>query len=87
MDSRGNNPEAFEKLLKTLDDKLQLGLLNYVRGVSSYHIEEDVLYLESDDEQTLDYLSKEPVRQQLELLAQDAIGVKEVVIRSSQTTS
>ena len=77
---KGNDPERWEKLLATLDAKLQLGLLEHVRRVQSYHFEADVLHLEPVNAQEAEYLKKSAVKYQLEILAQDAIGVAAVTI-------
>lgn len=78
---RGNDPERWEKLLTALDEKLQLGLLEHLKRISSYHFEENVLYVECNDGKDQAYLCKEPVLQQLKLLAEDAIKVEAVKIK------
>ena len=78
---RGNNPERWEVLLADLDEKLQLGLLDRLRRVASYHFEEDILYIEPGDTKDLDYLSKEPFLQQFKLLAEDSIKVTAVRVK------
>ncbi len=78
--SKGNNPELWEKLLVVLDEKLQLGLLDQLRRVTSYHFEEDVLYLEPANPESERYLLKDGVFQQLQILAQDAIGIEKIKI-------
>ena len=78
---KGNDPERWEKLLAVLDEKLQLGLLDHLEKVASYHFESDILYLEPCNEENLDYLTNSPNIQQLSLLAQDAISVTEVQIK------
>ena len=80
-ESKGNNPERWRKLLDTLDEKLQLGLLDRLRKVAAYHFEEDILYVEPASQDEEDYLRKDTVFHQLELLAQDAIGVDKVKIK------
>lgn len=79
--SKGNNPELWEKLLNDLDEKLQLGLLDHLRRASSYHFEEDVLYIEPGSPESEKYLTKHAVLQQLQLLAQDAVGVEKIKIK------
>lgn len=81
MASKGNNPQAWEKLLNHLDDKLQLGLLDHMKRVAAYHIEDDILFIEPGSKSDEDYLKREGVFQQLNLLAQDAIKVERVKIR------
>jgi hypothetical protein len=78
---KGNDPERWNKFLETLDEKLQLGLLEYLRRVSSYHFEEEILYIEPSSQEDLEYLTKDTVFQQLELLAQDAIKIESVKIK------
>ncbi len=79
--AKGNNPELWGKLLTDLDEKLQLGLLDKLRRIQGYHFEGDVLFIEagSDDDET--YLSKPATLQHLEVLAQDATGVRELRIK------
>lgn len=79
--TNGNNPELWTKLIEMLDEKLQLALLDRIRRTHAYHFEKETLILEAgsnDDEQ---YLKKPSTLQQLELLAQDATGVREVKIK------
>lgn len=78
---KGNNPERWQKFLNVLDDKLQLGLLDQMQKIKTYHFEEDTLYLEPQGDQEANYLAKDAVFHQLELLAQDAIGVDKVKIK------
>lgn len=87
MDSnptKGNNPELWETLLKALDEKLQLGLLDRMRRVAHYHFEGDTLFIEPATEEEAAYLSKDSVFHHLELLAQDAVGVEKVKITKIQ---
>jgi hypothetical protein len=78
---RGNDPERWESLLATLDEKLQLGLLEHLKRVISYHFEENILYIECGDLKDQGYLTKDPVLQQLKLLAEDSIKVESVKIK------
>jgi hypothetical protein len=79
--SKGNNPQLWLKFLDALDEKLQLGLLNYLQRIAAYHFEEDVLYIEPGSAEDSDYLSRDSVLQHLQLLAQDAIKVERVKIK------
>jgi hypothetical protein len=79
--TKGNNPELWSKLLADLDEKLQLGLLDKLRRIQGYHFEGDTLFLEAASEDDEAYLSKSATLQHLELLAQDATGVREVRIK------
>lgn len=79
--SKGNNPERWEKLLTGLDEKLQLGLLDKLRRITAYHFEEDTLFIEPGSDEDGDYLKKDSVLQQLELLAQDIINIEKVKIK------
>lgn len=81
--NKGNNPERWQKFLDTLDEKLQLGLLNYLQRISSYHFEGDDLYIEPGSAEDTEYLRRDSVLQHLQLLAQDAITVDRVKIKSS----
>jgi len=76
--SKGNNPERWAVLLEALDEKLQFGLLEYVKRVRSYHFEEDILYIQPGSTEDERYLKKSAVTQQLELLAQDAVKIERV---------
>lgn len=77
---KGNNPQAWDKLLAVLDDKLQLGLLEHLRRVHTYHIEDQVLAIQAGNLNDQEYLLRDPVFHQLELLAQDAIKVEKLKI-------
>ena len=79
--SKGNNPERWEKFLHGLDDKLQLGLLDKMHKIAAYHFEEDVLYLQPGSTQDEEYLKRDSVFHQLELLAQDLIAVDKVKLK------
>lgn len=85
--NKGNRPEAWEKLLETLDEKLQLGLLDRLKNAISYHFEADVLYIEPGDDDDAEYLSRDAVFQQLQLFAQDVTKVEKVKIRRGEFTS
>lgn len=81
MDStatKGNDPKRWDKLLIELDEKLQLGLLEHMRRVSSYHFEGDVLYVEPGSEEDKEYLKRDATFQQLVFLAQEAVGIEKV---------
>ena len=79
--AKGNNPERWEKLLDYLDQKLQLGLLDHLKRITSYHFEEETLYVVPGSEKDLGYLSRPAVLQQFEILAQDALKLEKVKIR------
>lgn len=83
--SKGNNAELWDKLLTELDDKLQLGLLDHLKRIASYHFEDDVLYVEPGTAEDEKYLTRDSVLQQLELLAQVACKVDRVKIRKRQS--
>lgn len=78
---KGNNPERWQKLLDALDEKLQLGLLDRLKKIASYHFEEDVLYLNPASAEDEAYLSRETHFHQLELFAQETIAVDRVKIK------
>ena len=78
--TKGNNPELWEKLLHLLDDKLQLGLLDNLKKVASYHFEDETLFLQPSTQESYDYLTKDAFFQQLQLLVHDATGVEKVKI-------
>lgn len=67
--SKGNSPEKWNKLLEELDDKLQLGLLDRLRRVTSYHFEGRELFIETSSAEDQQYLEKDSVRQQLSVFA------------------
>ena len=77
---KGNDPERWEKLLATLDDKLQLGLLDHLQRVSSYHFEDETLFIQPGSEKDYEYLTNPTFFQQLELFAQDITGAEKVKI-------
>lgn len=79
--AKGNKPELWQKFLDALDEKLQLGLLDQLKKIASYHFEEDILYIQPGSAEQEEYLKKDPVFHQLELLAQDAIGIDKVKIK------
>lgn len=81
--AKGNNPERWQKLLSTLDEKLQLGLLDHIRRVESYHFEADVLFLAPSSPQEAEYLGRSSVQQQLLLLVQDAVQIDKIEISSA----
>lgn len=78
---KGNNAELWDKLLVELDEKLQLGLLDHLKRIASYHFEADVLYVEPGTPEDEKYLSKDSALQQLQLLAQVACKVDRVKIK------
>lgn len=82
--SKGNDPERWEKLLEGLDEKLQLGLLGKLNKVAAYHFEESVLFVQPGSKEDEEYLRKDAVFQQFQLLAQDLIKIEKVAIRDYQ---
>ena len=81
---KGNNPEKWDTFLTALDEKLQLGLLKYLKNISSYHFEENILYVEPGSETDYNYLTKDAVLQQLRLMAQDILQVEDVKISTPE---
>ncbi len=81
VSSKGNNSNLWNTLLDELDEKLQFGLLERLRRVSSYHFEDDTLFIEpgSPDDET--YLSKSAVFTQLQVFAQSAVKVDRVKLK------
>ena len=79
--TRGNSPEAWNRLLSDLDEKLQLGLLDRLKRVASYHVEDETLFIEPGSPDDAQYLTKDTVFQQLELLAQETVKVERVKIK------
>lgn len=79
--AKGNSPELWQKVLDALDEKLQLGLLDRLRRAASYHIEDQILFIQAGTDEDQTYLKKGTTLHQLELLVQDAIGVKSVTIK------
>ena len=80
---RGNNQEGWAKLLAELDEKMQLGLLDRLRRIKSYHFEESTLTIETDNPEDLSYLAKPVTHQQLELFAQEVCKVEKVKFANS----
>lgn len=72
--------------MDSLDEKLQFGLLDHVRKVASYHFEERTLYLEPASAEEASYLNRSPILQQIQLIAQDIIGVEQVVVKNPPQT-
>lgn len=79
--SKGNNSTLWQKLLDELDEKLQFGLLERLRRISSYHFEDDVLFIEPGTAEDEQYLSKSAVFTQLQIFAQGAVKVDKVKLR------
>jgi hypothetical protein len=78
--TKGNSPEKWGKLLTELDEKLQLGLLDRLRRVASYHYEGATLYIEPGSTDDLNYLQKDSVKQQLTIFA-SGTGVESVLLQ------
>ncbi|MCB0330111.1 MAG: hypothetical protein KDD70_10615, partial [Bdellovibrionales bacterium] len=76
--SKGNRPELWEKFLDVLDDKLQLGLLDHMKRVISYHFESDILYIQPSSDSDYQYLKEGAHFQQMEILAKAALEVDRV---------
>ena len=81
---KGNNPDRWNALLDSLDEKLQLGLLEYLRRVNVYHFEGNTLYLVPGSQEDRNYFSKPAVTQQLTLLAHDAVKVEKIELKSEE---
>jgi hypothetical protein len=81
---KGNAPEAWTRLLEVLDEKLQLGLLDKVKRVHSYHVEDGTLFIEAGSVADRDYLCKEAVHQQLRLFAEDIFRVRAVKVNAPE---
>lgn len=79
--SKGNNPELWDKLIELLDDRLQLGLLDYLSRVSSYHFEDDTLFIVPGGAEDQKYFQRESVFQQLQIFAGEATKVARVKIK------
>jgi hypothetical protein len=79
---KGNNPEAWNKLLELLDDKLQLGLLDHLKRVASYHIEDKTLTIQPETQKDHDYLNKNSVAQQLVVFAGEACKCDKVLLNT-----
>lgn len=87
MDSakgKGNNPELWEKLINLLDDRLQLGLLDYLSRVKSYHFEDETLFIVPGSADDLKYFERDSVSQQLQIYAGDATKVTRVKFRAPE---
>ena len=78
---KGNNPKKWEALLSFLDEKLQLGLLDHLKRVNSYHFEDSLLIIEPGSEKDQEYLSRSTVLQHLEILANEATGIEKLRIK------
>jgi hypothetical protein len=73
---KGNAPEGWNRLMEILDEKLQLGLLDKLRRVNSYHVEDEILFIEAGSRSDCDYFTKSAVHQQLRLFAEDVFRTK-----------
>lgn len=82
--AKGNNPELWNKLLAELDEKLQLGLLDRMKRIKAYHFESGILFIEPGNPEDDGYLRKGGTLQHLELIAQDATGIRELHLREKQ---
>ena len=82
--SKGNNPELWSKLVEELDEKLQLGLLDHLQRAASYHFEDETLFLEPGSIEDHEYLSREPVFQQLVLYVQTATKFEKVKLKTPE---
>ncbi len=76
--SKGNNPELWNKLLEALDDRLQLGLLDHLKRVNSYHFEDMTLTLQPGSKEDKVYLAKSAVATQLRLFAEEIVQVDKI---------
>lgn len=86
---RGNKPELWSTILTHLDDRLQLGLLDRLRRVNSYELEENRLIIEPGTFEDEMYLRKDAVYNQLRVLAGDALdtGTLAITIRGTRNLS
>lgn len=85
--SKGNSPELWEKFLNALDEKLQLGLLGHMKRVTSYHFEEDILYIQPDNNADYQYLKEDSHFQQMEILAKATLDVDRVKLTQPETVA
>ena len=76
--SKGNNPELWNKLLEALDERLQLGLLDHLKRIASYHFEDLTLTIQAGSPEDHTYLSKSAVMQQLRLFGEEVAKVERV---------
>ena len=77
----GNDDIRWQKLLETLDAKFQLGLLEKLRNVASYHLDGATLFIEFHNSSDREYFQKASVQTQLAIFASDAINVTEIVYK------
>ncbi len=85
MNSKGNNEEAWQALLDSLNDKLQLGLLDHLRRAKSYHLESSILYIVPSNQSDYSYLTQASNLEPLRIFAEDVIsGVSKVEIKSCE---
>lgn len=83
-EKKGNDPARWTKLLDGLDERLQLGLLDKLRKAVSHHFEKDTLLIQPASVEDEEYLKKNQVLQQLEVLAQDIVNVEKVKIAPAE---
>jgi hypothetical protein len=81
--NKGNNPELWNQLLTLLDDKLQLGLLDRLSRVASYHFEDQTLFIVPGLQSDHEYLAREAVQQQLSIYCKEATKHKRVALQQA----
>ena len=82
--SKGNNPALWNQLLEFLDEKLQLGLLDHLQRIGSYHFEGGIMYIEPGNPADLEYLSRPVTQHQLQLLTEAAVQIEKVIIKKAE---
>lgn len=78
--TKGNCPDVWNKLLALLDEKLQLGLLEYMRRATSYNLEDDTLYIQPGSSKDYEDLCEATMFQHLTLLAEEIKEVQQIKI-------
>lgn len=69
----------WESLLVTLDERLQLGLLNKLEALNGHYLEGNTIILETNNNLDYEYLSKPQVKQQIELFLRETFDSVEDV--------
>ena len=77
---RGNDAKAWNTLLKVLDERLHLWLLDHLKKATSYHFEEEILTIQPASMESLEYMTQPAVLKQLELFAEEVLSIEKVKV-------
>lgn len=83
---RGNDSNSWNSILEVLDEKLQLGLLDHLKRITSYHFEDSTLTIEAGNQVDFAYLSRAEMFHQLEIFVKDRCKVDKILITEPENT-